>query len=277
MFGKRIQLYLLDGTPNGRWICELSNWTGLAYKVPRSYVKECESRSELFSPGVYFLLGKDDCDNNSIYIGEAENVISRLLQHLDGKDYWNEVIVFISKDSNLNKAHIKYLENRFHSIAIACKRYTIMNSATPARSSISEAERSEMEEFIYNAKILINTLGHKAFEPITEFGEPDKEQMFYLRAGTNNASGILVSDGFVVLKGSIVHKDSSKYSSLNAGTIKRINECKKQGQVVDGVLQEDLLFSSSSAAGAFVTGYSVSGPQMWKTADGKTLKEIELQ
>lgn len=59
-FGKRIQLFLVDGTPNGRWICELSNWTGIAYKLPRNMIKESEKRSELASPGVYFLFGYDD-------------------------------------------------------------------------------------------------------------------------------------------------------------------------------------------------------------------------
>ena len=39
-FGKVIKLFLVDGTPNGRWICELSNWTGIAYKIPRSKIKE---------------------------------------------------------------------------------------------------------------------------------------------------------------------------------------------------------------------------------------------
>lgn len=40
---------------------------------------------------------------------------------------------------------------------------------------------------------------------------------------------------------------------------------------------EDILFSSSSAAVDFVTGYSVSGPKTWKTADGRTLKEVEAK
>ena len=47
VFGKRIQLFLVDGTPNGRWICELSNWTGIAYKLPRNMIKESEKRSNL--------------------------------------------------------------------------------------------------------------------------------------------------------------------------------------------------------------------------------------
>ena len=49
------------------------------------------------------------------------------------------------------------------------------------------------------------------------------------------------------------------------------------GHVKDLVTMEDILFSSSSAAADFVLGYSVSGPQMWKTKGGRSLKEIESE
>lgn len=45
----------------------------------------------------------------------------------------------------------------------------------------------------------------------------------------------------------------------------------------DFVTTEDILFSSSSAAADFVTGYSVSGPATWKNAAGVTLKELEAK
>lgn len=97
-FGKVIKLFLMDGTPNGRWMCELSNWTGIAYKIPRNMVKESENREELSAPGVYFLFGRDDeKDKPLVYIGEAENIIKRLKQHLDKKDNWNEVIALSVK------------------------------------------------------------------------------------------------------------------------------------------------------------------------------------
>lgn len=275
VFGKRIQLFLLDGTPNGRWICELSNWTGIAYKIPRTRIKESESRQELSSPGVYFLFGKDESRNRPlIYIGEAENVIARLKQHVDQRDNWNEAVILISKDSNLNKAHIKYLENNFHSLAISNNRYTVDNASTPTKSSISEAEQAELEEFIYNAKILVNAIGHKVFESYTERtkGQND-EPLFYISAGNGKAKGLPTSDGFVLLKGSSIHKNAA--GSLSVGIKKKIDISRTKEQIIDGVLQEDLLFSSSSAAAAFAVGYSISGPQQWKTKEGKTLKSFE--
>ena len=116
-FGKTIKIFLIDGDPNGRMSCELSNWSVKAYKIPRIMIKECIDRDDLMNTGIYLLFGKNEEGKDLVYIGEAEIVFKRLSQHLNQKDFWNEAIVFISKDDNLNKAHIKYLENRLHNIA----------------------------------------------------------------------------------------------------------------------------------------------------------------
>lgn len=163
-FGKTIKLFLIDGEPSGRLTCELSNWTGKAYKVPRIKIKDCSDRQDLINPGVYLLFGKNETGRDLVYIGEAESVYKRLIQHLTQKDFWTESIIFISKDENLNKAHIKYLENRLYELAKAVNRYQIENTSIPTQSSIAESDRAEMEEFIENIKILTNTLGHKVFE-----------------------------------------------------------------------------------------------------------------
>ena len=135
-----------------------------AYKIPRVRIKDSTDRYDLSSTGVYLLFGKDDDGKDQVYIGEAESVLKRLNQQLTLKDFWNEAIVFISKDENLNKAHIKYLENRLHEIAKNANRYKINNSVIPTQSSISESDRAEMEEFIEYIKMLVNTLGHKVFD-----------------------------------------------------------------------------------------------------------------
>lgn len=277
-FGKVVKLFLLDGTPNGRWICELSNWTGIAYKIPRSMVKESDARKELGSPGIYFLFGYDESNNKPlVYIGEAEDIIKRLKQHLEKKDNWTEAIAFISKDSTLNKAHIKYLEHQFYNLARESARYTIDNNNTPTRSTVSEAEQAELEEFMYNAKILVNALGHKVFEKYTDNAASarDTDMVFSLAAGTGKAHGMRTSDGFVLMKGSSIHKVAS--DSLNIGIRKKVDLSRESGEIVDDVLQCDKLFSSSSAAAAFAVGYSISGPQQWKNDRGETLKSIETR
>lgn len=149
MRGKTIRQFLLDGVPDGRWISELSNWTGKAYKIPRTYVNLCADREELNHTGVYFLFGQSDEDEMpQVYIGEAENIMSRIRQHLSEKDFWTECVAFISKDNNLNKAHIKYLENHLYCLAKQTKRYDILNSNTPTESSISEMDQAEMDDLL---------------------------------------------------------------------------------------------------------------------------------
>ena len=41
MRGKTIRHFLIDGQVDGRWSSELSNWTGKAYKIPRTYINQC--------------------------------------------------------------------------------------------------------------------------------------------------------------------------------------------------------------------------------------------
>ena len=275
-FGKVIKLFLLDGSPNKRWICELSNWTGAAYKIPRNMVKESESRDELSSPGIYFLFGyDDDKEKPLIYVGEAENIIKRLKEHIAKKDNWNEVIAFISKDDNLNKAHIKYLEHEFHRIATEAGRYSIDNSNIPTKSTVSEADQAELEEFIYNAKILVNALGHKVFEKISDSNNQTQEsqKLYHMKFVNGTAHCIQTTDGFVLLKGSKIHKESA--SSLDKGIKKKVEQSRAVGEIVDDTLQVDKIFASSSAAAAFAAGYSISGPQAWKSENGETLKSIE--
>lgn len=275
-FGKNIKLFLMDGTANGRWICELSNWTGKAYKIPRNYLKSCESRVELHSSGIYFLFGIDELEEKPlVYIGESEDILIRLKNHLEEKDYWNEVVLFMSKDDYLNKAHIKYLENRFYSMAHEAGRNKVMNMCIPTKSAISESEEAELEEYIFNAKIILNTLGHKAFEAI----DADKEsmeanQLFYFQrkiGDSGKGTGIPTSEGFVVYKGSLLNHRVSLKASQWIKTLRN----KYKDKIKDDLTTEDILFSSPSAASSFLCGNSSNGRMEWKTELAVPLKKWE--
>lgn len=277
-FGKTIKIFLIDGDPNGRMSCELSNWTGKAYKIPRIKIKDCTDREDLISTGVYLLFGKNDDGKDLVYIGEAETILKRLNQHLNQKDFWNETIVFISKDENLNKAHIKYLENRLHDIAKNANRYRIENYITPTQSSISEPDQAEMEEFLENIKMLVNTLGHKVFEEKRDFRPKQKKESFFIKAARGaDAEGEPTSDGFVVFKGSkaagtTVPSMTSNFLNIRQKLIdeKAIVENGNSYEFVD-----DYIFSSPSTAAAMVMGRNANGLTEWKLKNGKTLKDYE--
>lgn len=277
-FGKTIKIFLIDGEPNDRISCELSNWSGKAYKIPRIKVKDCSDRTDLISTGVYLLFGKDEEGKDIVYIGEAESILKRLNQHLNQKDFWNETIVFISKDENLNKAHVKYLENRLHDIALKAKRYKVENSITPTQSSISESDRAEMEEFIENIKMLVNTLGHKVFDEKRDFKPKQKLETFIIKAARGaDGQGEPTSDGFVVFKGS--KAASSIVNSMTPTFIKFRQKLIDEGVLIDKIeyfeFSDDYIFTSPSTAAVIVMGRNANGLSEWKLKSGKTLKDFE--
>jgi hypothetical protein len=106
-----IRMYLPEGVPEGIRIVERSNWVGQAVICPHSRFTSVRERPEAESAGVYVLLGQEEeNDLPMAYIGEADPLIDRLLQHYRNKDWWTSVVFFVSKDRQLNKAHIQYLE-----------------------------------------------------------------------------------------------------------------------------------------------------------------------
>lgn len=278
MRGKTIRQFLIDGQADGRWISELSNWTGKAYKIPRTYINQCSDRKDLSNTGVYFLFGRDDeTDAEQVYIGEAENILNRLKQHLSEKDFWTECVVFISKDNNLNKAHIKYLENHIYILAKESKRYEVINSNVPTEASISEMDRAEMDEFIDNMRLILGVLGHKILEPSVIRENSRDTALFTLqdRSGIR-ASGKPVSEGFVILKGSKIAENVT--SSLSKSVMDKRQLLFDKG-IVDGnfIFTQDWTFTSPSLAAAIVVGYSINGRNAWKNKNGVTLKEIETE
>ncbi|MGX9806760.1 GIY-YIG nuclease family protein [Exiguobacterium acetylicum] len=276
-FGQTIKMFLIDGNSDGRLTCELSNWTGLAYRLPRTEVKKCSDRPNLNSTGIYMLFGRNEEDEEAVYIGEAEEVYNRLQDHLREKDFWNEVIVFISKDENLNKAHIKYLENKLYHKAKKANRYKILNGNIPPMPSISEADRAEMNTFGENVEMLVNMLGHKLFSEVQKNIDTENENVLYLK-GPRGADGMgaQTSEGFVVFKNSkIASEVVSSFSERLKVKRKELIDSNKV-QIIDGeyIVIEDLLFSSPSLAADIVTGRSANGLIEWKNEHGVILKNL---
>lgn len=289
--GKNINLFLMDGDSNGRIKCTLANWTGVAYKIPRTELDRCKEREDLKWSGVYFLFGTSDETGKGIaYIGQAgvrknrEGILNRLYEHKRNpeKDYWTEAVVFTTSNNSFGPTEISYLENRFCNLAIEADRYIVKNSNDPSPGHITEEKESELEEFIDYAKLIMGTLGHKVFIPFNENSTDDfdgavgEEPKLHLTRTikqinfTVKAFGRQTSDGFVVLKGSLI-------SPMDDNTISaKILELREKRKVdKDNVLLEDVPFNSPSGAAQFVIGKSSNGWIEWKTADGRTLHDLE--
>ena len=286
--GKSINLFLMDGEPSGRIKCTLANWTGVAYKIPRTSLDLCKERDDLKQSGIYFLFGtSDQTGNNVVYVGQAgtrkngEGLLYRLQEHKrnPNKDYWTEAVVFTTSNNSFGPTEISYLENRFCGLALAAKRYDVQNGNDPTHGNITEEKESELEEFVDYARIVMGTLGHKVFEPIVA-AKPaaevdavsDDEPMLYFNRANLQATGRRTSEGFVVFKGSTVVAALQKSCPEN---VVKLRERHKDKIDDNHILTEDLLFTSPSTAAAFVGGSSLSGNELWKTADGVSLKHLE--
>ncbi len=287
VFGRKLTIYLSDGEPSGIRHVEIANWSGQAIASPRSRLNELKDWSEAQRPGVYFLLEKQTAEmGDRAYIGESENVVKRISQQDKNQDFWNEVIIFTSKDENLTKGHIKYLESRLTSISIAADRYKIENGNTPTESILPRADRDAMEEFIHNLRIILGTLGHRVLDPVKVIKQqvPDisskpnlSEFTFSFSIRGLHATGQQTDDGFVLFKDSDI---SGKTSKSMPGKTLAIRE----KWIADGTLQpngenyrltKDSILSSSSYAAVIVAGTSRSGPQSWIDEQGRSLKAVE--
>ncbi|MEI8631580.1 GIY-YIG nuclease family protein [Vibrio sp. PP-XX7] len=265
---------------------EIVNWSGQALACSRARFSELSEWAESQRPGVYFLLEKSSGEEgNQVYIGESENVLKRLASHDRDRDFWNEVIIFTSKDENLTKAHIKYLEARLIELTQSADRYVLDNSNNATKSSLPRADMATMEEFIDSIKLVLGSLGHKLLEPAASIAliptdvESVKHYKLSLSYKSLLASGRMTDDGFLLMAGSqVVSKDAKSVP-------KKIHQLKEEW-IENGTLSEqgtaylltkDRLLSSSSYAACLVTGQSRSGPQSWLTENGENLKNLEAR
>lgn len=265
-FSKTIQMFIFDGNPNGRIMRELSNWNGRVYKISRNELAQFSNRPDAENTGVYFLLGKDENNMDTLYVGEAEKMLTRLKQHLKDQLYWSDCIVVVSKDNLLNKAHVKFLENKFYGLAKTAGRSVVINSTIPTCSSISEYDEAMLLEFISNAKLLVNTLGYKIFDTIEDSSvkNHNSQILFYIQAARGaDAKGVIVADGFAVLKDSAIA--TTTVPSMSDSLNRLRNELIEKG-IIDSSFHfsKDYIFTSPSLAAAVVMGRNANGRMEWK-------------
>lgn len=277
---KTIKIFLVDGEPNGLKTVELSNWVGQAIVIPRNKLKSIKIREDCNKPAVYFLIGKESEEAllSTAYIGEAENLWDRLTTHDNSKDFWRTAIAFVGKDSNLTKAHVKYLESRCIEIAESVQRFNLKNGKKSFLPSLSESDVAEMEEFLNKLKLLLTAVGYPILQEITSKEHTDTSDPLFICKGKNAlANGRMTNDGFVV------YKDSTATTQLS-NTVAERNRKNLDKLISNGYLEKkdehlfifikDYVFNSPSAASDIILGNSTSGWQKWKTETGKTFETI---
>lgn len=271
-----ITILVTSGDPDGVRVVEKSNWTGQGVVFSRADLGA--AAQWISSPGAYVLLGDDPLEEyeGQIYIGEGEDVAKRVAQHQsdDTKEFWRSTVAFTSKDSALNKAHIRYLESRLIDLAHEARRARLTNGTRPAIPPMSAADCAEAEGFLAEVLAIFPVLGVDAFSrPATQ--EPGRIR-YYLSSTEAQGSGEERSDGFLVFAGAKARiKESNSISDANRRFRSRLL---KSGVLAeDGVgsyrLTVDHLFRSPSTAAMTLLGRNSNGRVEWKDEQGVTLKQ----
>jgi hypothetical protein len=281
MTSATIKLFIPMGDAKSLRTAEISNWTGKAVAAPRTELEELLAREELDKAGIYILTGSDPITNAPrAYIGEAEVIRERLKQH-KSKEFWVSAIVFVSKDENLTKAHVRYLESRLLAEASKVNRFTLEQNQSGG-SKLPESDREDMEVFLSRIRQLLPVLGSDILAPISQ---PDtatqRGGVLHCRMKGAEGRGQRTPNGFVVFNGSTAvleeRPSMEKYPYVMAQRKQLIAEgvlAEKEGFLV---FTKDTEFSSPSAAAAVIHGGSANGLIAWKTEDGKSLRQLDEQ
>lgn len=293
---KNFNLYLMDGDVTGRIKCTLANWTGIAYKIPRSYLNKCKDRQDLRQSGVYFLFGKNDNGEDEVYIGQAgsEGVLFRVAEDLKDEAYFSDVrdvVILITQNNSFGLAEVNYLESRFIDTAMDVGRFNVRCGINLDPGNVTEEKESELDDFIEYSKMVLGVLGYKVFVPLVKVTEEEtikektvkenEELILYLSRKIKKSDRIIeakcmkTDKGFVVLSGSMIEETDSKSIPKTIKSIRR--KCRRRNKIVDGKITGNYLFNSPSSAASFVLGMNTNGKTDWKTEDGLTLNELEAK
>jgi hypothetical protein len=269
-----IQIFLPDGNPRGLRIAKITTRNIEVLQVPRVHLEETNKRPELSNVGLYFLVGTSDEEAFPIvYVGEAEDVLTRLNQHNKSKDFWQWALVCVSRAQEFTKVHVKYLEWFCHQIIGKVGRFQIDNKGEPTCPHISEALKADMADYFDTIRILTSTLGYPLFE---EIQRPPKERLLHCVGKEAEATGKYLEEGLVVYEGSTANLEEAPASKGTWVAKLRQSLIQNKTLVQSGnvyVFTKNHIFNSPSAAAVTVLGRYANGWMEWKFEDGTTLDQ----
>ncbi len=284
--GKNFNLYLMDGDVTGRIKCTMSNWTGLAFKIPRADLNKCKDRQDLKYSGVYFLFGKNDADEDEVYIGQGgirkngEGVLFRVNEHLKDEVYFSDAVMLTTQTNSFGPTEISYLENKFTNMAQEAARFNVRNGNDPNPGNVTEEKESELEDFVEYSKMVLGVLGYKVFVPLLQKDEDGSDGEvegldLYINLQDSKfcAKCKRTNEGFILLEGSMISNNEAPSLSSYIKQLRKNSYI--NNEIHEGKLTKNILFKSPSSAAGFVLGYSVNGRAVWKSKEGIAFKEME--
>lgn len=265
-----LQTYLTDGTLEGIRVVDPEGDIE-AYVIPRLKLAEARSEEKLAQPALYILLNAED---NKAYIGESESFYTRVGQHLKNKDWWTLAVAVVSKNNDLEKGDVKYLE----SLAVERARggsATIENSTIPPRNNIQRFKVHKLDKILDDTQLVLTSLGYDIF---TSKSQAANETIWYCKTKLTDAKAVFRGEKFVVLAGSLIDKSHTpsfekEYSYQVAERQEIFNQKSiDHGDYVE--LEENIALVSPNHAGHIVAGRSVNAWTTWKNSAGETMDQV---
>lgn len=296
MDGRTIRLFLVSGKPDEIVTAEILNWTGHVLSAPRNMLGTVRKRDEAAKTGVYFLFGEENSTGiREVYVGETDDVGRRIAEHLkdESKDFFEKFCLFTSKDQNLTKSHVRYLEYRLRQMCQDSGRCILQNKTEATKGSLPESDIADMEFFISQVSIILPILGYdvlrqristkdKADLTIKDASGAILDLIYPKNKHGYEAVGYLTSSSLVVRAGSTALKSPKFADSSQAAYADLRHRLIEQNVLIDDenprLLRfiEDTEFSSPSAAAAVIHGGSRNGRYEWRVkATGQRLKDYE--
>ncbi|WP_041795229.1 GIY-YIG nuclease family protein [Pararhodospirillum photometricum] len=162
-----IRIFVPDGDPEGVRLIDRMNWTGLGVVFPRAKWSDVRQRAEMLRTGVYILVGytEQDDDLPTVYVGQTDDLRSRIDSHCAKKDFWDWGVVFVSNNSGgLNRAHVTWLEYALVKRATEAARCHLDNNNAPQEPGLSEAEKADTRAFLKEIVQILPLVGLRVFE-----------------------------------------------------------------------------------------------------------------
>jgi Domain of unknown function (DUF4357) len=287
--GVSIRIYLVDGKPQGLRVVDRAGWTGSCLAFARADYGEARLRDEMRRSGAYVLIGPEENGTrpNRVYVGEGDEVRSRLDSHHREKDFWTHGYVLTAKDDSLNKAHVRYLEARLLHLAAEADAAVRENGTLPPVPRLGEAEEADMEWYLGTALTLLPLVGVTLFDVVKDRppvvpGPGDSHDdsslegvEYFLRSDKTEATGRDDSRGFAVMVGALGRAETKVMTPSYKEKRNRL--------ILEGVLSpqgdrqlrltKTYVFDSPSQAASVLSGGSKNGRDAWRDAQGRTLKQ----
>ena len=277
---KTIQIFLPGGDPQGIRVAEITTRIVQVIEVPRSLLSDFLKMQEASQVAMYLLFGHNDDNELTVYIGQSGDVKARLADHQRKKDFWERVVVVISKTNSLTQTHALFLEWYCLNACRTAGRYADENGNSGTKPHTPAPLEADCLEIFDTARSLLATLGYPVFDSLSgESEQQEKPTRFHCKGSEADGRGFYTAQGFVVLKGSSGRMDNvasitPRFANFRAKLVSSGVVEERGGRYV---YVKDYLFPSPSTAAMAIMGRTANGWLEWKDEDGRTLDEAVRQ